>query len=201
MDNQPTEREQSASRLDQELSWLGSLITPVYEQMTDARVTYERAMKEAEAAKAKLDLTTSQFENLLTLASTNGLSRAAVEEYCQAAHTRKVQEASLPPEYFGKRRVRNLELMVVIARAIKAAGAPLGIDDILDVIERERIFLPGKEPRANLLAYISRSPLIQTVKRGLYNYNPELLAAAELELSEEHGQQRIPGTGGAENMT
>ena len=178
--------------LSHELSWLGDLLVPVVENLRTAETRYAEAMKEAEAAKAKEAIFRSQLENLLGLAGSNKLSPEDVIAYCEAVLRYRAYQASLPPEAFGKRRVSNAELMVIIARAIRQAGTPLDLEEIMRELEAQRIFLPGKDPRSNLLAYISRSPLVKTVKKGLYTFVPELLVAAENKLAVSEAELRLP---------
>lgn len=163
--------------------WLADLLFPVYEKMRQAQGAHEAAVRQAKTAKERFDFHQSQFGSLLLMAETQNLTRDDVERFCREMLERKMHEASLPPEAFGMRRVSNNELMLIIGRSIRRAGRPLDIEEILTAIESEKVYLPGKEPRKNLLAYISRSPLIITVKRGLYGYDPELLAVAEKEAS------------------
>ncbi|MNY51641.1 hypothetical protein D3C86_1872480 [compost metagenome] len=77
--------------------------------------------------------------------------------------------------------------MVLIGQAIRRTGHPMNIDQILAALEEEDIHLPGKDPRKNLLAYLSRSPIIRSTKKGWYTFNPNVLDAAERQVEAAKG--------------
>lgn len=59
-------------------------------------------------------------------------------------------------------------LMEACLSVIRRAGRPLTVDEVLAGLEADAITLDGKDPRANLQAYLSRWPTIHRPRRGLY---------------------------------
>lgn len=159
--------------------WLAGLLVPIFGDLQSARADLQAALKQAEEARTRAEYLTAQYENLRHMAEPLGYTPEQVDAFCMAEWQRRVHEASLPPEALGKRRVSNYELMVLVGQAIRNSGHPLNIDQIMAALEQEDIYLPGKEPRKNLLAYLSRSPIIRSTKKGWYTFDPSLLEAAE----------------------
>lgn len=165
--------------------WLAEMVVPVFEKMVHATEAHENARRQMEAAAERESVHKAQFGQLVGLAAPLGITPEQVEDFCLHAIAEKRFLASQPPEERGLKRVPNAELMVMVGKTIRAAGTALDVDEIVRALIQEKVYMPGKDPRKNLLAYLSRCPFIVSPRRGLYWYNAALLEAAEASLASE----------------
>lgn len=171
--------------------WLAEMVVPVYEKLVQATEAHENARRQMEAAAEREVVHKAQFGQLVGLAAPLGVTPEQVETFCRRVIAEKRFLDSQPPEERGLKRVANAELMVMVGRILRAAGTTLDVDEIVRALTVEKVYMPGKDPRKNLMAYLSRCPFIVTPRRGWYWYDAALLQAAEASLANE--QQGGPG--------
>lgn len=143
----------------------------------EARAEFEAAAKALHRAEEALRTCDSSLEKMFEIGERLGYPRELVEAYCRHEATKAKERAG--PEGSNKRRLPNTELMILVAELIAEKGRPTTLEEILETLDGMDILLPGKAPEKNMLAYLSRSPLIRSVKRGWYDYDPALLDAAK----------------------
>lgn len=153
-------------------------------KVEEAKAEYESALKTLHRYEEGLNSAVLTLDRILDLGERLGFPRDLVEAFCRQEITRSKEQAS--PDSSTKRRLPNAELMILVAEIIAEKNRPVTLVEILEGLEALDVLLPGRAPEKNLLAYISRSPLIKSVKRGWYDYDPLLLDAAKRQVRERN---------------
>lgn len=154
--------------------------------LADSLVTSKRTLGRASAehsrAKLRMERAASEFARYVEIAVGLGFKREDVEKAVEI----EVGATQATPDV--QYRVSNRALMLHIAEIIEDVGHPLTMREILEGLDQKGVKLPGLEPRRNLLAYISRSPLVKSITKGVYDFDRDLLRVMRSqERSENHG--------------
>lgn len=174
---------------------LSDLILPVraqhdraYQDLREAKAAFELARKTLERAEAAFDLEVLKLDQVMRFAMRLGYSREELDHFCdrELATVQKQQVTEIAK----KRTYGNTELMIKVAELLANAGEPLTLAEIMGHLDQMGIHLPGKAPERNLTAYLSRSPLITSVRRGWYYYDEQLLKATRRRMEGENGDDK-----------
>lgn len=136
-------------------AWLEGLAVPVYQELQESKERRDAARREIAEAEKALAMAEAKMGGIMQLAEAHGVTE---DDIAQAAKAK-------PPIIDTRPSLSTSDLMTKAAEFLKASGYPRTVDDITKALEEQGIKVP---PRSNLLAYISRSDRIKTVKRGLY---------------------------------
>lgn len=156
-------------------------------KLQEAKAEFEAALKALNRAEEASQTYRAHREKMLELGERLSFPRELVEDFCRHELSRSKEDAD--PEGAKKRRLPNSELMIFVAEMIAQKNRPVNLEEILEAIAEHGILLPGAAPEKNMLAYLSRSPLIRSVKRGWYDYDPLLLEAARRQMKGTQGHE------------
>lgn len=156
-----------SNRFENDLSWLAELIAPVYSAMRESGVRREVLISQLAKEDEVFNRLCTQYGNLVKVANQHGVGASEIVERFGERSATQIEPQG--------RRLSNKELMLEIAGFIRESGRAVTLDEIMFFIEKVGIYMPGKSPRSNVQAYVSRSHLFKPIAKGVYALNQELL--------------------------
>jgi hypothetical protein len=122
-------------------------------------------MKELEALRSQLtdlaermQVKEAQLKNIAGLLTLEGATESPTEEVANAT-------PSSPPNGSA---VRRIPFLAAAAQILEKRGKPMHYRKLAEVLAADRVYVPGRNPAANLVTHLSRDSRFRRVRRGTY---------------------------------